>query len=98
MAFRRARRDRCGHPQFVLRFIPTSSSWLNLVERWFVELNQKAVRGGAFKSVAELHQVIQDFMSAWNAQRSPFVWKASVEKILEKFTRCQRRLEQIQPD
>jgi transposase len=91
------RRWLAKHPRFVLHFIPTSSSWLNLVERWFVELNQKAVRRGAFKSVAELHQAIQDFMSAWNAQPSPFVWRASVEKILEKFTRCQRRLEQIQP-
>lgn len=85
------------HPRFVLHFIPTSSSWLNLVERWFVELNQKAVRRGAFKSVEELHQAINEFMSAWNAQPSPFVWTASVEKILEKFNRCQRRLEQIQP-
>lgn len=85
------------HPRFVLHFIPTSASWLNLVERWFGELTQKAVRRGAFQSVKELQRAIQEFMTAWNANPSPFVWTASVEKILEKFTRCQRRLEQIQP-
>lgn len=85
------------HPRFVLHFIPTSSSWLNLVERWFAELSQKAVRRGAFKSVEELHHAIDEFLEVWNANPSPFVWTASVEKILAKFTRCQRRLEQIQP-
>jgi transposase len=85
------------HPRFVLHFIPTSSSWLNLVERWFAELTEKAVRRGAFRSVQELQQAIQEFLSAWNADPSPFVWTASVEKILEKFTRCQRRLERVQP-
>jgi transposase len=85
------------HPRFVLHFIPTSSSWLNLVERWFAELTEKAVRRGAFQSVKELQRAIQEFLTAWNANPSPFVWTASVEKILEKFTRCQRRLEQIQP-
>ena len=85
------------HPRFVLHFIPTSSSWLNLVERWFAELSQKAVRRGAFRSVKELQQAIHEFMTAWNANPSPFIWTASVEKILEKFARCQRRLEQIQP-
>lgn len=85
------------HPRFVLHFIPTSSSWLNLVERWFAELSEKAVRRGAFRSVKELQRAIQEFLTAWNANPSPFVWTASVEKILEKFARCQRRLEQIQP-
>lgn len=85
------------HPRFVLHFIPTSSSWLNLVERWFAELSEKAVRRGAFRSVQELQRAIDEFLKAWNSNPSPFVWTASVEKILEKFTRCQRRLEQIQP-
>lgn len=77
---------RCGtftHPRFVLHFIPTSASWLNLVERWFGELSQKAVRRGVFRSVKELQRAIQEFLSAWNANPSPFVWTASVEKILE---------------
>lgn len=85
------------HPRFVLHFIPTSSSWLNLVERWFAELNQKAVRRGAFHSVEDLQKAIANFMSAWNAEPSPFVWTASVEKILEKLERCRRRLEEAQP-
>ena len=93
----RLRRWLVRHPRFVLHFIPTSSSWLNLVEQWFAELSQKAVRRGAFRSVKELQQAIQEFLAAWNANPSPFVWTASVEKILQKFTRCQRGLEQIQP-
>ena len=85
------------HPRFVLHFIPTSSSWLNLVERWFAELSQKAVRRGTFQSVEDLEQAIQAFMQAWNSNPSPFVWTATVEKIVEKLERCRRRLEQIKP-
>jgi transposase len=59
------------HPRFVLHFIPTSSSWLNLVERWFGELSQKAVRRGAFSSVADLKRAIEEFMAAWNANPTP---------------------------
>jgi transposase len=93
----RVRRWLAKHPRFVLHFIPTSSSWLNLVERWFEELSQKAVRRGAFRSVADLEQAIKEFMEAWNANPTPFVWTASVESILEKLARCRRRLEQVQP-
>ena len=93
----RVRQWLAKHPRFVLHFIPTSSSWLNLVERWFAELSQKAVRRGVFRSVQELEQSIHDFLNAWNAQPMPFVWTASVEKILEKVARCRHRLEQVQP-
>jgi transposase len=93
----RVRRWLAKHPRFVLHFIPTSSSWLNLVERWFGELSQKAVRRGAFRSVADLEQAISEFMDAWNNNPTPFVWTASVESILEKLARCRRRLEQVQP-
>ena len=85
------------HPRFVLHFIPTSSSWLNLVERWFAELTQKSVRRGSFHSVDDLELAIAAFLDAWNANPTPFVWTASVEKILEKVERCRRRLEQIEP-
>lgn len=51
-------------PRFVLHFIPTSSSWLNLIERWFAELEQKAVRRGAFRSVDELQRAIDEFLAA----------------------------------
>ena len=84
------------HPRVVLHFLPTSSSWLNLIERWFAELSQKAVRRGVFRSVAELEQAIADFLAAWNTNPIPFVWTASVEKILEKIARARNRLEQIQ--
>jgi len=93
----RVRRWLARHPRFVLHFIPTSSSWLNLVESWFSQLSQKAVRRGAFRSVEDLEQAIAAFLAAWNANPTPFVWTASVEKILEKIARARHRLEQIQP-
>ncbi len=63
----------------------------------FGELTQKAVRRGVFRSVAELEAAIAQFMAVWNAQPKPFIWTASVAKILEKLARCRVRLEQIQP-
>lgn len=93
----RVRQWLAKHPRFVLHFIPTSSSWLNLVERWFEELSEKAVRRGAFRSVADLERAIEEFMEAWNANPTPFVWTATVESILEKLARCRRRLEQVHP-
>jgi len=85
------------HPRFVLHFVPTSSSWLNLVERWFRELTTQCVRRGAFFSVAELESAIARFLSAWNEAPKPFVWTATVESIMEKLSRCRQTLEQIQP-
>jgi len=93
----RVRQWLAKHPRFVLHFIPTRSSWLNLVERWFAQLSQKAVRRGAFRSVADLQQAIEEFMKSWNANPTPFVWTATVASILEKLTRCRRRLEQVEP-
>ena len=83
------------HPRFTLHFIPTSSSWLNQVERWFGELTQKAVRRGAFISVAELQEAIEQFLQAWNEAPRPFVWTATVEKIMAKVERARQRLEGI---
>jgi transposase len=85
------------HPRFVLHCIPTSSSWLNQVERWFGELTQKAVRRGAFVSVAELQEAIQQFLQAWNEAPRPFVWTATVEKIMAKVERARQTLEEIKP-
>ena len=62
----------CAH------FIPTSSSWLNLVEQWFGELTEKAIRRSAFVSVPELVQAIETFLAAWNANPQPFVWTARI--------------------
>jgi transposase len=85
------------HPRFKLHFIPTSSSWLNQVERWFGELTEKAVRRGSFASVAELQNAIEEFLGSWNDNPRPFVWTASVEKIMDKVTRARRTLDGIKP-
>jgi transposase len=85
------------HARFVLHFVPTSSSWLNLVERWFGVLDDKAIRRGVFRSVEDLKAAIEAFLSAWNKDPKPFVWTATIESITEKLTRCRRTLEGIQP-
>lgn len=85
------------HPRFVPHYVPTSSSWLNLVERWFGELDNKAIRRGVFRSVADLQAAINAFLDAWNKKPKPFVWTATVESITEKLSRCRQTLEQIQP-
>ncbi len=85
------------HPRFVSHFVPTSSSWMNLVERWFGHLDTKAIRRGVFLSVADLQAAIEAFLQAWHQNPQPFVWTATAESIQEKLTRCRRTLEQIQP-
>jgi hypothetical protein len=81
----------------VPHFIPTSSSWVNLVERWFGELTQKAVRRGAFASVPDLVETIGEFLAAWNENPRPFVWTAKLEDILKKIERARAKLESIKP-
>ncbi len=85
------------HPRFIPHFVPTSSSWLNLVERWFGELTGKRVHRGSFANVEELQQAITEFLAAWNEHPKPFVWTATVQMIQEKLARCRQTLEQIQP-
>ena len=85
------------HPRFICHFVPTSSSWLNLVERWFEELTEKAIRRGSFVSVPDLKQAIDNFLATWNAKPKPFVWSATVEEILKKIQRARDKLEQIKP-
>jgi transposase len=75
------------HPRFHLHFTPTSSSWLNLVERWFRELTDKAIRRGVFYSVPDLIAAIEEYLKANNDDPAPFVWTASAESILEKVAR-----------
>ena len=76
------------HPRFQVHFTPTSSSWLNLVERWFRELTEKAVRRGSFDSVPDLIQSIEAYLAASNADPKPFVWQASAQAILDKLAKC----------
>ena len=85
------------HPRFVPHFIPTSSSWLNLIERWFGELTGKRIRRGVFVSVADLVRAIEEYLEVWNTNPKPFVWTATVESIVEKLARCRQTLEKIQP-
>ncbi len=85
------------HPRFVPHFIPTSSSWLNLVERWFGELTGKRLRRGVFVSVSDLKEAIDEFLKAWNTEPKPFVWTATVDSIVEKLSRCRQTLESIKP-
>lgn len=85
------------HPRLVCHFIPTSSSWLNLVERWFEELSEKAIRRGSFVSVPDLGKAIEEFLAAWNESPNPFVWTATVEDIMKKIERARAKLEGIKP-
>jgi transposase len=85
------------HPRFIPHFIPTSSSWLNLVERWFGELTGKRIRRGVFVSVQDLKIAIEEFLRTWNDNPRPFVWTATVESIAEKLSRCRQTLEKIKP-
>lgn len=83
------------HPRFRLHFTPTSSSWLNLVERWFRELTDKAIRRGVFPSVAALITAIQDYLAVHNEDPRPFVWTASAQDIIDKVRRCKVILETV---
>lgn len=81
-----------NHPRFHMHFIPTSSSWLNLVERVFGDLTEKCIRRGVFRSVAQLIAAIEDFFEHRNKNPKPLVWTASAEAILEKAARAREVL------
>lgn len=81
------------HARFHVHFIPTSSSWLNLVERWFREITDKRIRRGTFKSVSALVAAIMEYLEANNAAPKPFVWTASVKTILSRVKRANEVLE-----
>jgi transposase len=80
-----------AHPRFVLHFTPTSSSWLNLVERWFAELTTKKLRRGAHRSVGQLNTDIRAWIQTCNENPRPFVWTKTADQILESIARyCTR--------
>jgi transposase len=85
------------HRRFVIHYVPTSCSWLNLIERWFAELTNKRIRRDSFFSVDELIAAINEFLAAWNENPKPFLWTATVDSIVAKLGRCRQTLEQIQP-
>ncbi len=80
-----------AHPRFVLHFTPTSSSWLNLVERWFSELTTKKLRRGTHRSVRQLNADIRTWIETWNDEHKPFVWTKTADEILDSVARyCTR--------
>ena len=80
------------HPRFHLHFIPTSSSWLNMVERWFREITDKRIRRGSFASVPELIAAIKAYLDGHNQNPRIFTWTASVERILSKVAKSKEVL------
>jgi transposase len=76
------------HPRFKLHFIPTSSSWLNLVERLFAEITRQKIRRGAFKSVDDLKAAIESWIENRNDNPKPFKWTAKADTILQKNARA----------
>ena len=79
------------HPRFYLHFTPTSSSWLNMVERWFSEITSKRIRRGSFKNVKELIMAIKQYIESHNQNPKVFVWTASVECIMRKISNVKIR-------
>jgi transposase len=81
-----------AHPRFVLHFTPTSSSWLNLVERWFAELTNKLLRRGAHRSVQALNTDIRAWINNWNQDPRPFVWTKPADQILDSIASYGNRI------
>ncbi len=80
--------------RFHMHFVPTSSSWMNLVERFFADLTSDCVRAGSFKGVAQLVQAIAVYLAERNANPKPFRWKAGGKQLLAKIQRAREALRQ----
>ena len=79
------------HPRFHVHFTPTSASWLNQVERFFAEINEKQIRRGSFRSTQQLEAAIRQYLELHNAQPKPFVWTKAADDILHSLARyCER--------
>ncbi len=83
------------HPRFHFHFTPTSSSWLNMVERFFGKLTDKAIRRGVFHSVPDLIAAIEAYLQATNENPEPFVWTRTADEILAKVKRGRITLDQL---
>ncbi len=81
------------HPRFSFHFVPTSSSWLNMVERWLSQITQKRIRRGVFPSVPDLIAAITEYIGFSNDNPKPFVWTATVEAIIAKVKRANEALD-----
>lgn len=84
------------HPRFHMHFVPTSSSWLNIVERWFREITTKRIRRGSFSSVAQLEAAIDAFIDTHNHDPKPLVWTADLKDILPKIMRAHDALDKAE--
>jgi transposase len=84
------------HPRFHMHFIPTSSSWLNLVERWFREITDKRIRRESFANVEQLIAVIKDYLAKHNEDPKALVWTAKADEILAKVRRARAVLNNVQ--
>lgn len=85
------RRWLARHKRFHFHFIPTSSSWLNLIERFFGEITEKRIRRGTFTSVPKLIQAIEEYIDNHNSDPVPFIWTAPVERILAKIAKIRQQ-------
>ena len=83
------------HKRFHMHFTPTSSSWLNLIERWFRDITERRIRRGVFKSAAQLEQAICEYIEHHNANPQGFVWTAKADTILEKVRRARAALDNV---
>jgi transposase len=81
------------HPRFHLHFIPTSSSWLNMVERWFREITDKRIRRGSFQSVPDLIATITQYIETHNQNPRVFTWNATADSIMNKIAKCKEALD-----
>ena len=81
-----------AHPRYHLHFTPTSSSWLNLVERFFAEITDKRIRRGTFRSVQELVQAIAAYIRQRNKTPKPFVWTAKPAGIVRKIKKARNAM------
>jgi transposase len=82
-----------ARPRYRVHFTPTSSSWLNQVERWFAEITRKRIRRGTFRSVPDLIRAINDYVRQYNRNPQPFHWVASAGRIIRKVNKYKRTLE-----
>lgn len=88
----RVRRWLGKHPRFHLHYTPTGTSWVNLVERWFLDLTEKRIRRGTFRSVPQLIAAIKEYVAAYQKSPRPFVWRAKCDDILRKVEKHRERL------
>ncbi len=80
------------HPRFHMHFTPTSSSWINQVERWFAFVTDEIIRRGNHNSVQALENDIRGWVADWNTDPKPFIWTKTAEQILESLGRLITRI------